>query len=79
MSGLSTCLVLQNQDPTADYLLNCKIGTSPIVFNDNLSAVRLETTKVRLPPYFLILSKSMLYIIIDFLVLIRFKIWKYHI
>ncbi|XP_031287245.1 uncharacterized protein At1g26090, chloroplastic [Pistacia vera] len=50
MAGRSTCLVLQNQDPTADYLLNCKIGTSPIVCNDNLSAVRLETTKMLLEP-----------------------------
>lgn len=46
MSGLKTCLVIHSQDPTAEYLLNCKIGPSPIKCNDNLSAVRLETTKV---------------------------------
>jgi hypothetical protein len=46
LAGLSTCLVIHNQDPTADYLLNCKIGTSPVTCNKNLSAVRLETTKV---------------------------------
>ncbi len=46
MAGLSTCLVIHTQDPTADYLLNCKIGTSPVICNNNLSAVRLETTKV---------------------------------
>ncbi|KAI8011369.1 Uncharacterized protein LOK49_LG06G02473 [Camellia lanceoleosa] len=46
MAGLKTCLVIQSQDPTADYLLNCRVGTSPITCNNNLSAVRLETTKV---------------------------------
>ncbi|XP_016547215.1 uncharacterized protein At1g26090, chloroplastic isoform X2 [Capsicum annuum] len=50
MSGLKTCLVIHSQDPTAEYLLNCKIGTSPITCNDNLSAVRLETTKMLLEP-----------------------------
>ncbi|CAL5419105.1 unnamed protein product [Camellia sinensis] len=50
MAGLKTCLVIQSQDPTADYLLNCKIGTSPITCNNNLSAVRLETTKMLLEP-----------------------------
>lgn len=49
-AGLKTCLVIQSQDPTADYLLNCKIGTSPITCNNNLSAVRLETTKMLLEP-----------------------------
>lgn len=46
MAGLKTCLVIHSQDPTADYILNCKIGTTPVTCNDNLSAVRLETTKV---------------------------------
>jgi hypothetical protein len=46
LAGLSTCLVIHNQDPTADYLLNCEIGTSPVTCNKNLTAVRLETTKV---------------------------------
>ncbi|KAG8652273.1 hypothetical protein MANES_06G073100v8 [Manihot esculenta] len=50
MAGLSTCLVIQTQDPSADYFLNCKIGTSPVICNDNLSAVRLETTKMLLEP-----------------------------
>ncbi|XP_048229006.1 uncharacterized protein At1g26090, chloroplastic [Ricinus communis] len=50
MAGLNTCLVIQTQDTSADYLLNCKIGTSPVVCNDNLSAVRLETTKMLLEP-----------------------------
>ncbi|KAI3452982.1 hypothetical protein Pfo_009645 [Paulownia fortunei] len=50
MSGLKTCLVIHSQDPTAEYLLNCKIGPSPIKCNDNLSAVRLETTKMILEP-----------------------------
>lgn len=47
MAGLKTCLVIHSPDTTAEYLLNCKIGTSPIRCKDNLSAVRLETTKVR--------------------------------
>ncbi|RVW65107.1 Uncharacterized protein, chloroplastic [Vitis vinifera] len=42
------------QDPTAEYLLNCKIGTSPIICNNNLSAVRLETTKMLLEPLHLL-------------------------
>lgn len=46
MAGFKTHLVIHSQDPTAEYLLNCKIGTSPITINNNLSAVRLETTKV---------------------------------
>ncbi|KAF5933218.1 hypothetical protein HYC85_029389 [Camellia sinensis] len=50
MAGLKTCLVIQSQDPTPDYLLNCKVGTSPITCNNNLSAVRLETTKMLLEP-----------------------------
>ncbi|OMP06839.1 Arsenical pump ATPase, ArsA/Get3 [Corchorus olitorius] len=49
-AGLSTCLVLHGQDRTADYLLSCKIGSSPIVYRDNLSVVRLETTKMLLEP-----------------------------
>lgn len=46
MAGLSTCLVIHTQDPTAEFLLNCKIGNSPIACNSNLSALRFETTKV---------------------------------
>lgn len=46
MAGLNTCLVIHSQDITADYLLNCKIGTSYVECSKNLSAVRLETTKV---------------------------------
>ncbi|XP_076930935.1 ATPase GET3D, chloroplastic-like [Bidens hawaiensis] len=50
MAGLKTCLVIHSQDPAADYILNCKIGTTPVTCNDNLSAVRLETTKLILEP-----------------------------
>ncbi|KAI3825337.1 hypothetical protein L1987_06819 [Smallanthus sonchifolius] len=50
MAGLKTCLVIHSQDPTADYVLDCKIGTTPVTCNDNLSAVRLETTKMILEP-----------------------------
>ncbi|GLT73105.1 hypothetical protein SLA2020_449860 [Shorea laevis] len=50
MTGLRTCLVIHGQDPTADWLLNCKIGSSPVVCNDNLSAIRLQTTKMLLEP-----------------------------
>ncbi|KAF8399175.1 hypothetical protein HHK36_015040 [Tetracentron sinense] len=49
-AGLNTCLVIHSQDPTAEYLLGCKIGTSPTICNDNLSAVRLESTKMLLEP-----------------------------
>ncbi|KAJ1386667.1 HSP20-like chaperone [Sesbania bispinosa] len=50
MAGLNTCLVIHGQDTTADYLLNCKIGTSHVECSKNLSAVRLETTKMLLEP-----------------------------
>lgn len=50
MSGLRTCLVIQTQDPSAEYLLNYKIGTSPTECSDNLWAVRLETSKMLLEP-----------------------------
>ncbi|MBA0765546.1 hypothetical protein Gotri_014725 [Gossypium trilobum] len=50
MAGLSTCLVLQGQDRTADCLLNCKIDSSPTLCTRNLSVVRLETTKMLLEP-----------------------------
>ncbi|KAJ0798089.1 putative anion-transporting ATPase-like domain, P-loop containing nucleoside triphosphate hydrolase [Helianthus annuus] len=49
-AGLKTCLVIHSQDPTVDYMLNSKIGTTPVTCNDNLSAVRLETTKMILEP-----------------------------
>ena len=35
-----------SQDLVAEYLLNQRIGTDPTVCSDNLSAVRLQTTKV---------------------------------
>ncbi|CAE5958542.1 unnamed protein product [Arabidopsis arenosa] len=50
LAGLSTCLVVHNQDPSADFLLGSKIGTSPTLINDNLSVIRLETTKMLLEP-----------------------------
>lgn len=50
MSGLRTCLVIQTQDTSAEYLLNYKIGTSPTECSDNLWAVRLETSKMLLEP-----------------------------
>ncbi|CAI9096299.1 OLC1v1032403C1 [Oldenlandia corymbosa var. corymbosa] len=50
MEGLNTCLVIHSQDPTADFLLNCKIGTSPTKCNNHLSAVKLETTKMLIEP-----------------------------
>ncbi|XP_026380968.1 uncharacterized protein At1g26090, chloroplastic-like isoform X1 [Papaver somniferum] len=48
--GLNTCLVIQSQDPTAEYLMGCKIGTSPTQCNNNLSVVRFDTTKMLLEP-----------------------------
>ncbi|XP_010460363.1 PREDICTED: uncharacterized protein At1g26090, chloroplastic isoform X2 [Camelina sativa] len=50
LAGLSTCLVVQNQDPSADFLLGTKIGNTPTLINDNLSVIRLETTKMLLEP-----------------------------
>ncbi|ESQ34245.1 hypothetical protein EUTSA_v10007585mg [Eutrema salsugineum] len=50
LAGLSTCLVVQNQDTSADFLLGSKIGASPTLINDNLSVIRLETTKMLLEP-----------------------------
>ncbi|VVB14342.1 unnamed protein product [Arabis nemorensis] len=50
LAGLSTCLVVHNQDPSADFLLGSKIGTSPTLMKDNLSVIRLETTKMLLEP-----------------------------
>lgn len=49
-AGLRTCLVTHSMDLTAEYLLNCNIGTTPGICSDNLSAVRLETTKMLLDP-----------------------------
>lgn len=39
-----------SQDLVAEYLLNRKIGADPTMCIDNLSAVRLETTKMLLAP-----------------------------
>ncbi|CAH8349629.1 unnamed protein product [Eruca vesicaria subsp. sativa] len=50
LAGLSTCLVVHSQDPSADFLLGTKIGSSPTLINDNLSVIRLETTKMLLEP-----------------------------
>ncbi|CAN8313251.1 unnamed protein product [Cochlearia groenlandica] len=51
LAGLSTCLVVHNQDPSADFILGSKIGTSsPTLINNNLSVIRLETTKMLLEP-----------------------------
>jgi arsenite-transporting ATPase len=47
-AGMQTCLVLQSQDPSADYLLGCKIGSTPTAFSDGaLDVLRLESTKVK--------------------------------
>uniref|UniRef100_A0A7N0ZTM8 Uncharacterized protein n=2 Tax=Kalanchoe fedtschenkoi TaxID=63787 RepID=A0A7N0ZTM8_KALFE len=50
MEGLNTCLVVHSQDPTAEFLLNRKLGAAPTKLNNHLSAVRLETTKMLLEP-----------------------------
>jgi len=50
-TGLRKCLVIQSQDPTAEYLLGQKIGTTPTpIGNGTLQAVRLESTKMLLEP-----------------------------
>ncbi|XP_072958805.1 ATPase GET3D, chloroplastic [Typha angustifolia] len=48
--GLRTCLVIHSQDPTAEQLMGCKIGSAPTECSDNLSAVKLETSKMLLEP-----------------------------
>lgn len=49
--GLRTCLVIQSQEPTVDYLLGGKIASSPKSFCDGaLDVVRLESTKLLLDP-----------------------------
>lgn len=48
MEGLNTCLVVHSQDKTAEELMGCKIGNSPTECKNNLSIVRLETSKVTL-------------------------------
>lgn len=49
-AGLSTCLVTHSHDCTVEYLLNCRLGNAPVACGNNLSAVRLETTKLLLEP-----------------------------
>ena len=47
-AGMDTCLVLQSQDPSADYLLGCKIGNAPTTLSEGaLDVLRLESTKVK--------------------------------
>ncbi|KAG6544438.1 hypothetical protein Mapa_014076 [Marchantia paleacea] len=50
--GLRTCLAVQSQDPTADFLLGEKLGTyaAPLK-NGSLSAFRLESTKLLVEPW----------------------------
>lgn len=44
--GFRTCLVVQSQDPTAEQLMGSKIGNSLTECAANLSAIKLETSKV---------------------------------
>uniref|UniRef100_A0A453PEC8 ArsA/GET3 Anion-transporting ATPase-like domain-containing protein n=1 Tax=Aegilops tauschii subsp. strangulata TaxID=200361 RepID=A0A453PEC8_AEGTS len=48
--GLKTCLVIQSQDPTAEQLMGCKIGSSLTECAANLSTIKLETCKMLLEP-----------------------------
>ncbi|OAY65365.1 Uncharacterized protein, chloroplastic [Ananas comosus] len=48
--GMRTCLVVHSQDPTAEQLMGCNFGNSPTDCGDNLSAVKLETSKLLLEP-----------------------------
>ncbi|OAE20730.1 hypothetical protein AXG93_154s2050 [Marchantia polymorpha subsp. ruderalis] len=50
--GLRTCLAVQSQDPTADFLLGEKLGTyaAPLK-NGYLSAFRVESTKLLVEPW----------------------------
>ncbi|XP_024378263.1 ATPase GET3D, chloroplastic isoform X1 [Physcomitrium patens] len=50
-TGLRTCLLIQSQDPTADVLLGQKLSSALSSFrNGNLTAFRLETTKMIIEP-----------------------------
>ncbi|KAL3680330.1 hypothetical protein R1sor_023286 [Riccia sorocarpa] len=50
--GLRTCLAVQSQDPTAEFLLGEKLGTySAPLKAGNLSAFRLESTKLLAEPW----------------------------
>ncbi|KAL2612740.1 hypothetical protein R1flu_024432 [Riccia fluitans] len=50
--GLRTCLAVQSQDPTAEFLLSEKLGTySAPLKNGNLAAFRLESTKLLAEPW----------------------------
>ncbi|XP_020089544.1 uncharacterized protein At1g26090, chloroplastic isoform X1 [Ananas comosus] len=48
--GMRTCLVVHSQDPTAEQLMGCNFGNSPTDCGNNLSAVKLETSKLLLEP-----------------------------
>ncbi|XP_002967033.2 uncharacterized protein At1g26090, chloroplastic [Selaginella moellendorffii] len=50
--GLRTCLVIQSQDVTADFLLGHQLKHQPtkILENGSLTALRLETTKILAQP-----------------------------
>ncbi|KAG0534437.1 hypothetical protein BDA96_04G280400 [Sorghum bicolor] len=48
--GFRTCLVVQSQDPTAEQLMGSKIGNSLTECAANLSAIKLETSKLLLEP-----------------------------
>ncbi|URE12833.1 Anion-transporting ATPase [Musa troglodytarum] len=50
MEGLKTCLLVHSQDPTVEKLMGCRIGSSPRVCDNNVSVVRLETSKMLLEP-----------------------------
>jgi hypothetical protein len=45
--GFKTCLAIQSQDPTAEQLMGCKIGNSLTGCAANLSAIKLQTSKVK--------------------------------
>ncbi|TVU28202.1 hypothetical protein EJB05_19711 [Eragrostis curvula] len=48
--GFKTCLAIQSQDPSAEQLMGCNIGTSLTECAANLSAIKLQTSKMLLEP-----------------------------
>ncbi|KAJ3692430.1 hypothetical protein LUZ60_012780 [Juncus effusus] len=48
--GLNTCLVSHTQDPTIEHLMGLKLQNTPTKCGTNLSAVKLETSKMLLEP-----------------------------
>ncbi|KAF9595314.1 hypothetical protein IFM89_038466 [Coptis chinensis] len=47
-AGLKTCLVTHSQDPTVEYLMGCKIGTSPTMLLGPLNQLKQADARLKL-------------------------------